>query len=372
MNKKNKFGFNYSYSSVSTFNHCPLQFKLRYIDKKPILQNEALIKGNLVHDMAEKLMNDISENKEITINLMNFKHRKELVNFLELESLRLKKYTNKDDYFVNTCEQKIVDNDIITVGKLDRIYEFWDVNKGKVLLDYKTGKVRPKEYYYPQLSLYTYMYNKKHPEDPIKYWEIDWLSESKQYFLEPINQKIIDEEVRKYKLAIEEIEKTTTFEPNLSPLCMWCGVLPVCPMQKQALKRFKRVADRKGLDVMRLIEEYHKTFNKSTKKYEFHSKIAGTSFNEIDKLDISEGDELKLVREPNNKFDKNAIIVMWNMYKLGYIRKELAKDMAVAMDKGRVYKCFVSNITGGTKDKENKGVNILIKFEVALKHDKER
>ena len=370
MHKKNKFGFNYSYSSVSTFKHCPLQFKLRYIDKKPILQTEALIKGNLVHDMVEQLINDVSKNKEITINLTDFKYRKELVNFLELESLRLNKYENKDKYFNNICEQKIIDDDIITVGKLDRIYDFWD-GDGKVLLDYKTGKVRPKDYYYPQLSLYTYMYNKKHPDDPIKYWEIDWLSDKKKYFLEPINKKIIDEEVNKYKLAIEEIEKTTTFEPNLSPLCMWCGVLPVCPMRKQALKKYKHIADRKGLDVMGIIDKYNKTFNKTTKKYEFHSKIAGVSFNEIDKLDISEGDELKLIREPDNKFDKNAIIVMWNMYKLGYIRKELAKDMAVAMDKGRVYKCFVSNITGGTEDKKNKGINILITFEVPLKHDKE-
>ena len=357
----NKFGFNYSYSSVSTFNQCPMRFKLQYLDKKPTLKTEALIKGNAVHNMVEELINDISINKAITIELNNYKYKQELIHFLELETLRSGKYTTKDNYFINTCEEKIIDNDLITVGKLDRVYHIW-TDKGKVLLDYKTGKVRPKDYYYPQLALYTYMYNKKYPKSPIKYWEIDWLTESKKYFLEPINQEIINTEVTKYKSSIATIEKTIDFTPKLSPLCMWCGVLYACPMKKQALNRFKGIADRKGLDVLQIIKKSIENKSK-IKKIILHSKIAGTSFCDINKLNIKKGDKLILRREPNNEFDKNAIRIMWGVEKIGYIKKYLAKDMAYAMDQGKYYKCFVANVTGGTKNKENKGINIRLECD---------
>lgn len=368
MSKKNKFGFNYSYSSTSTFKQCPMRFKLQYLDREPILQTEALIKGNAVHNMVEEMINDLSKNKEITVDLTKYKYEPELVHFLELEQLRESKYENKDDYFINTCEEKIVDNDLTTVGKLDRVYKMW-IDGEKVLLDYKTGKVRPKDYYYSQLALYTYMYNKKYPESKIKYWEIDWLTESHKYFIEEIDENKIEEVVKEYKSTIEEIEKTTEFKPKLTPLCMWCSVLHVCPMREQALKKFKGIADRKGLDVLENIHKSMKNREKVLKEKDkprrltIYSKVAGTTFTDFSRLDVHERDELKLVREPNNEFDKNAIKVMWFSEKIGYIKAPLAKEMAPVMDKGKVYKCFVSNITGGTDDKENKGINIRLECD---------
>ncbi len=346
---------------MSTFKQCPLRFKLQYIDKEPIVQTEPLIKGNAVHNMVEEIMSDISKNKEITINLNKFNkaYQPELVHFLELETLRSEKYINKDTYFYSVLEEKIIDNDITTVGKLDRVYKHED--GGYVLLDYKTGKVRDKDYYYPQLSLYTMMHNKKHPDKKITHWEIDWLSESLKYFREPVNNNIMEKEYNSYLETIKTIEKTNEFHPKLSPLCMWCSVLHVCPYQKQALTKYKHIADRKGLDIAANIKEGLK--NRKKKQYfSIYSKVMGTTFTDMAKLNIKEGDELMLNREPNNKYDKNAIRVSWGVIKIGYIKKELAKDMAKAMDKGKKYKCYVSNVTGGTKGKTNKGINIRLEL----------
>ena len=105
-----------------------------------------------------------------------------------------------------------------------------------------------------------------------------------------------------------------------------------------------------------------------------HTKIAGVSFEgrqEIIKI-LKVGEILELRREPDNKFDRNAIQILREMgewpathitqyQQLGYINKELAADLADAMDRGINYICKVSSITGEGKDLL--GVNIGITKE---------
>ncbi len=42
---------------------------------------------------------------------------------------------------------------------------------------------------------------------------------------------------------------------------------------------------------------------------------------------IKIGDELSLKNQPENKFDKNAIIVLWRQNKIGYLPKEIAQQI---------------------------------------------
>ncbi len=91
------------------------------------------------------------------------------------------------------------------------------------------------------------------------------------------------------------------------------------------------------------------------------SKIVGVTFenrqNLIKELNVNE--ELKLVREPNNQFDKNAVAVYCGINQLGYIGARLAKVLAPRIDAGTKYQCFVSAVTGGD-DGAKYGANILI------------
>ena len=56
-------------------------------------------------------------------------------------------------------------------------------------------------------------------------------------------------------------------------------------------------------------------------------KVSDEMWNEL-KADV----ELELEREPTNQWDKNAIKVLYKGYLLGYIEKEVAADLALAMD----------------------------------------
>ncbi len=94
-----------------------------------------------------------------------------------------------------------------------------------------------------------------------------------------------------------------------------------------------------------------------------HTKIVGvTADDHQDNIELlDEGEALKLVREPSNPHDRNAIAVeISDGDALGYISRDLAAELAPAMDAGQYFKCTVTALTGGTDEQPAKGVNILI------------
>lgn len=104
----------------------------------------------------------------------------------------------------------------------------------------------------------------------------------------------------------------------------------------------------------------------------FHTKIVGVTFEgrqEVIKSKCKEGIELELRREPDNKYDKNAVAVCVSYdddidgtsgkEQIGYLNKDLAAEIAPLMDSGIGYKCVIENITGGSNDMSY-GVNVMI------------
>jgi hypothetical protein len=94
----------------------------------------------------------------------------------------------------------------------------------------------------------------------------------------------------------------------------------------------------------------------------FLTKVAGVTFEGRQRIiaRCSDGERLKLVREPDNRYDKGAIKVMrLNGQQLGYIPQDVSRSggggLADQMDRGTEYQCRISNITGG--DERNLGVN---------------
>lgn len=352
----------YSFSNLEKYKQCPRAFKYIYVDREPVLENEWSRQGSEIHNFLEQILKEaiVSKSFSLSTEFAN-KYPEILDNFLNLESKRIKRFKDKDLYFENELEQKIYDEELHLVGKIDRVYYLFDKDNGKVLLDYKTGKVKDIQDNYPQLALYTYMYNKKYPKNPIKYWEIDYVAEKDKYFLEEVDNKLIESRIKEVKEEIETIEKDNTYDCKLSPLCLWCPVLHICPMKQQALTKFKSTIEKHNLDMDKIIKdamEYRELKKgKNTKKeLIIYSKVAGTTFSSYNLLLIKEGDKLQLVREKDNKYDPNAIAIYHNNNKIGYIKKELAVDLHIALDNGFEVNCSAENITG--KDKENIGINI--------------
>lgn len=97
---------------------------------------------------------------------------------------------------------------------------------------------------------------------------------------------------------------------------------------------------------------------------EFYTKVAGVTFDNRQRLirRMSVGENISLVRDPNNPYDKNAIkVINSNGEQIGFISKELASTMAIRMDAGVIYSATVSQITGMNPG-ENLGVNLHITY----------
>lgn len=97
-----------------------------------------------------------------------------------------------------------------------------------------------------------------------------------------------------------------------------------------------------------------------------HSKIAGVSFRKNIPWEIlKKGMVICMLRDPKNPHDTNAIVYTLihkgMIYDLGFVNRDLAKELAPKMDTfphGERYHAEISELTGGTEGKENRGINL--------------
>lgn len=77
-----------------------------------------------------------------------------------------------------------------------------------------------------------------------------------------------------------------------------------------------------------------------------HSPLAGSQFYALSSAwpEIREGDPLTLVREPDNRHDRNAIRIEWNGRQLGYVPRSENRALAAAMDRGQRLAARVSRL----------------------------
>lgn len=93
---------------------------------------------------------------------------------------------------------------------------------------------------------------------------------------------------------------------------------------------------------------------------EFFTKIVGVSFEGRQAIvgGLRAGDELDLVREPQNPYDACAVAVRFGALALGYLRRDIVRHLAPHIDEGRRYRARVASLTGGGE--KNLGVNIVV------------
>lgn len=94
----------------------------------------------------------------------------------------------------------------------------------------------------------------------------------------------------------------------------------------------------------------------------FHLKVAGVTFNNRQQViaKLKTNQNLVLVREPNNSYDKFAVAVKTESgEQVGYIPAANNGSIAYRMDHGGKYKVMVSAVTGGGIG-QSYGVNIYI------------
>jgi hypothetical protein len=81
----------------------------------------------------------------------------------------------------------------------------------------------------------------------------------------------------------------------------------------------------------------------------FETKIVGVTFDGRQSVcaRLFSGARLLLVREPENLYDPNAIGVLFQGQKCGYIAQSIAKDLAQLMDSGKEMEAVVRGLQGG-------------------------
>jgi hypothetical protein len=91
-----------------------------------------------------------------------------------------------------------------------------------------------------------------------------------------------------------------------------------------------------------------------------NSPLAGSQYYALGDFwsEIKVGDALALIREPDNKHDRNAIRVEWKGHQLGYVPRAQNRAVAAAMDAGDRLSARVSSLS------DNKNPWLRLAFEV--------
>jgi signal recognition particle subunit SEC65 len=88
--------------------------------------------------------------------------------------------------------------------------------------------------------------------------------------------------------------------------------------------------------------------------------IAGVQFHDMKKVlnDLKIGDELDLIREPDNKYDPNAVRIEFGGVMLGYVPKKFSAEVSGALEIGVELECVIDKVNPKAKPWEQCKVTV--------------
>lgn len=97
--------------------------------------------------------------------------------------------------------------------------------------------------------------------------------------------------------------------------------------------------------------------------FEFFTKVVGVTFEGRQDVvgGMREGAPLRLIRQPENPHDANAVGVWFGELQIGFLKREIARRVAENFDAGERYEAEVASITGGGT--RSFGINIRVHRE---------
>jgi putative RecB family exonuclease len=262
----------YSHSRLGTFETCPYQYKLRYIDKiDSDSEGIEAFMGSRVHDVLEKLYQDKSKCKDNTLEeLLEYYEEVWTKNWHDDIRIVKKSYTPDNykemgktaiqEYFIRYhpfdtgkvigIERRVniplgEDTDDTFIGYIDRLmlmpdgsYEVHDYKASSNLMTQDKADADR------QLALYQIAVENDWP-DARGNVGLVW-----HYVLfdKEIRSKRTDEQlsslIQEVRDRIDIINAATEFLPKESVLCSWCGYQSLCPKKKHEVKVTEMPANR--------------------------------------------------------------------------------------------------------------------------------
>jgi len=294
----------YSHSRITTFENCPYQYKLRYIDrKKPEIPTtiEAFM-GDMVHQALEHLYKLKKFKKRVAkASIIKFyrdlweKNYSDdiLIVKADTEGVKADNYRKMGEKFISDYYERMKPFDQMTILGLEtqdrmtlpdgnqwhiRIDKLGFDNKGNYYVcDYKTNarmKDQEEADSDRQLALYSVWVKDKFKDAKnVKLvWHMlafnkDAISERTEEQLQKLQQEIVDK--------IKEIESATEFPTNITALCDYCGFKSECPSFKHQAELDKKetIEEFKEDEGVQLVDEFSEV---KTKLAEY--KKAGEEF----------------------------------------------------------------------------------------------
>lgn len=262
-----------SYSALDTYQNCPLKYKFQEIDKIKVPKSKEAVFGSTLHETMKFIhtpgilsptLEQAMEHFSGVWNPAVFENEQEERAAFSQGVKIIQDYYQKNnpaDFNIVALESRFQieigeeGNKHIVSGIIDRIDK---TPEGYEIIDYKTTKKMPTQEKVDndlQLSVYLKAFLSRYPKEVEN---LDKLTVS-LYFLKhgvklsatrSLKQLEDSEQLFLDTLKIIEAGK---FEPNISPLCDWCGYQKYCPMWKHKFKELRKIDTE---EINQVISEY--------------------------------------------------------------------------------------------------------------------
>lgn len=239
----------WSPSKADLASRCPLAFKYRYIDKiKPEVRNTYAKKGTVIHKAQELVLDGkpaklafdqaIEEEKELTTS--EIEEVKTFIDPVVAFKKRIDAFTNNNPVkeIRNECEWAITPDfepcdffspDVMIRGIVDFALLLEDDHL--IIIDHKSGKVKPLSNFATQLNIYTVMGKVFYPHVKgiqcaihfVAKEKIVWAEMRKPQYVESVLKPWIKEYLNDKALGVEG------FNARLGWHCGFCDYKETCP-----------------------------------------------------------------------------------------------------------------------------------------------
>ncbi len=372
----------YSHSRISTYENCPYQYKLRYIDrKKPEIPTtiEAFM-GSMVHESLEHLYKLKKFKKRVAkSSIIKFYRDLWKKNYsddilivkADKEGVKADNYRKMGEKFISDYYDRMKPFEQMTILGLETMDRMtlsdgnqWHVRIDKLgcdnegndfVCDYKTNaRMQDQEEADAdrQLALYSIWVKDKFKDaKSVKLiWHMlafnkDAISERTDEQLEKLQQEVVD--------RIKEIENATEFPTNITALCNYCGFKSECPSFKHEaeLEKIEDIKKFKEDEGVKLVDEFSEVKTKLSElkkaQEEFKDKLIAytkqfgidvvygsnkkCSVKEFDKVVMPEGEDrdkfIEMLKEKGLWED-------WNMLSYAKVNSGILKGALCGHDSG--------------------------------------
>ena len=240
-------------SRASDYKHCPLQYRLRAIDKIPEPSTEAQVKGTLVHAVLEEMFAWPREERTYPAAVKRLKPNWEKMReedpscaepvadeyqlLVDARTLLRGYFTMENPLGFDAHAQEMpvdftLPNGVPVRGFIDRV----DIAPtGEVrVVDYKTGKKPLPRYSQDaqfQMRFYALVYWRMFGVVPTQL-KLMYLKVMDSMILAPSREELeyFERDLAELWFKIEADGKAGTFRPQQSKLCGWCAFQHLCPV----------------------------------------------------------------------------------------------------------------------------------------------